>query len=31
MIGKLTVKAFGFSENKNELTAFTNMNCQPGG
>lgn len=31
MIGKLTIKAFGFSENKNELAAFTNMNCQPGG
>lgn len=31
MIGKLTIKAFGFSENKNELAAFTEMNCQPGG
>ncbi|MFC7067024.1 hypothetical protein [Brucella rhizosphaerae] len=31
MIGKLTIKAFGFSENKSELAAFTEMNCQPGG
>ncbi len=31
MIGKLTIKAFGFSKNKNELAAFTEMNCQPGG
>ncbi|KAA9371215.1 hypothetical protein H9643_02315 [Ochrobactrum sp. Sa2BUA5] len=31
MIGKLTIKAFGFSENKNELAAFTEMNCRPGG
>lgn len=31
MIGKLTIKAFGFSENKSELAAFTEMNCRPGG
>ncbi|MCF7645013.1 hypothetical protein KQ944_07970 [Bacillus subtilis] len=31
MIGKLTVKAYGFSKNKNEIATFTEMNCQPGG
>lgn len=31
MIGKLTIKAYGFSKNKNELATFTEMNCQPGG
>jgi len=31
MIGKLTVKAYGFSKVKNELAAFTDMNCRPGG
>ncbi len=31
MIGKLTIKAYGFSKTKNELASFTEMNCQPGG
>ncbi|TCQ75767.1 hypothetical protein EDF68_11252 [Ochrobactrum sp. BH3] len=31
MIGKLTIKAFGFSMVKSELAAFTEMNCRPGG
>lgn len=31
MIGKLTIKAFGFSKDKSELAAFTEMNCRPGG
>ncbi|MGK9085930.1 hypothetical protein KXR64_18770 [Brucella intermedia] len=31
MIGKLTIKAYGFSMDKKELAAFTEMNCRPGG
>ena len=31
MIGKLTIKAYGFSVNKAALGEFTKSNCQPGG
>lgn len=31
MIGKLTIKAYGFSIDKQELAAFTEANCRSGG
>jgi hypothetical protein len=31
MVGKLTIKAFGFTEDKSELVDFTAANCPAGG
>jgi hypothetical protein len=31
MVGKLTLKLFGFVESAQELADFTNANCPPGG
>ena len=31
MVGRLTIKASGFTEDKSELVNFTAANCQTGG